>query len=530
MEAKVREFSKNIIEEINSAKLDFYSEVIEKIGSDNTIIFYCKFCEFLWYENLYSKKSPMSNISKITLALGEIIRWVKSQKHVNDQTIDLKIDFGSYFKLALKTVDSRSAFLSYSGGLFDVESVSDSEVKFIYKSADIEKYESINHLLITDHKDYKTEIFNKKLSQGKKSGRMLNPNFISRAIVNTEFTLPNDYRMLNYTISELKEFWYQLYKYVKSTELLNKNVLKGITNYTDENKFANDIHIPIIKKDQMKPKGLEFQKYSDLLDMFSFNGNNKFKRIHSSLVTEPFIELSGERYCTVPMFLHYYETQRYTLQIFDKYIDYYEKNSTLTVIKDDFRRESLLTERLDSIFEGFTKKGKNIKVKDTDIDYIVYDNLNKTLMCFELKWLTEPHTPTEIIGKDVNLVKALEVQLPKYKRSINEDVDNILKKAFGTDFNETPEHFYYFVVTDITIGSGHLNRNEFKVVNFRMLQKAVCDSAFNLYLAAQKLDSNLYIDSYNDYFEKVSLKSICFSIGVSQPESRYRGGFSLSVN
>lgn len=531
MEDKVKEFSRIIIEEINKVKLDFYSNVVKKIGSDNTILFYCRFCEYIWYQNYYSKKSPMHNVSKITFTLSEIIRWVKSQKHVNDQAMDLEIDFGAYFELALKTVDSRSAFLSYSGGLFDVESVNSCEVKFKYKSSEIEKYESINFLLITDHKASKNEKYKKKIENGKKRRRLLNPNFISKAIIDTEFDLPNDYKMLSYNISELKEFWYQLYNYVKSIEKSNRKVLKGIKEikyHTNEIKFVNAIQIPIFKKDQLKCNGIELQKCSDLIDMFSFNGNNKFNRIHSSLVTEPLIELSGKRYCTVPMFLYYYEIQRYTLQIFDKYIDYYEKNSTQTVIKDDFKREPLLIERMDKIFNVFTRKGRNIKIKETDIDYIVYDSLNKTLLCFELKWLTEPHTPIEIIGKDVNLVKALEDQLPKYKRAINEECENILKKAFGTDFNETPEKFYYFVVTDITIGSGLLDRSEFKVINCRMLQKALCDSEFNLYLAAQKLDSEFYIGSYNNFFENVNLKSNCFGIEVSQPESKYREGFSLN--
>jgi hypothetical protein len=159
----------------------------------------------------------------------------------------------------------------------------------------------------------------------------------------------------------------------------------------------------------------------------------------------------------------------------------------------------------------------------------VYDENSKTLICFELKWIIEPFTPSEITKKEKSLEKAIKKQLPTYKKAVEENTSKTLKVAFGNNFNETPNNFYYFVLTNVSVGSGLLDREIYKIANIRMLEKALAESEGNLEILSKILTEERYIQNVSSYFEFKMSKQNCFGINIIQPEFRYKGGFSLDI-
>ncbi|WP_415841431.1 hypothetical protein, partial [Paenibacillus xylanexedens] len=247
---------------------------------------------------------------------------------------------------------------------------------------------------------------------------------------------------------------------------------------------------------------------------------------HSSFITEPIIKLANGKYIIIPTTLFDFQIERYVLQVFDKHIGFKQKMK-LKVQTDDYKREDIFTAKLNILFNDFKFKNDGLKIGSTDIDYLVYDENSETVVCFEAKWITEPYTPTEIVNKDRSLKKALEIQLPNYQRELESNTETLLKKAFGHHFNAKPKYFFYFALTNLSIGSGSLDRSIYKVINFRLLKKALRDTDYNILEASQKLNFDFYIQDYNKFIESIVSTSSCFGAEVRQPEFRYLGGYDL---
>ncbi|MFC5559438.1 hypothetical protein ACFPN4_10100 [Ureibacillus thermophilus] len=527
---ELKPFSDKILREIDKIRKEFNRDVVNKIGSNNAIIFYCKLYEVLFYEYLKTHGEFKVNDTKLLLTIGEIIKWVSQEKFIEDKEIrnlDVEV-LTTYFYKALEVEQSNSAFLSRFGELFKAMILDTNKVEFFYQNEEIQFFEHVNHLLLTDYLQQKSFKFNELIRKGRKKGRYINAAFIAKSIVETEFELPDDYSVLGFTIGQLKEFWTHVIREAENVNHRNRVYFKELVKAGKATTLEeiNGLKILEIDINKWKLRSLSKEQAMQLLDILSYNGQKKLNSIYSSLISEPIIKLPDNRYIVIPSSLAFYQAERYTLQVFDRFISYYQ-NKGEKVHTDDYKREDIFVNKLNRLFANFKYKNDTIKISNSNIDYLVYDENSKTLICFEIKWMIEPLTPTEIKNKDATLRKALEIQLPSYKKEIEENTLEILKKAFGHDFNDIPDNYYYFVLTNISIGSGLLDRSKFKIINFRMLQKAVRESSENLFNASQILQEDTYIRDANKFIESVITKNTCFGIEISQPEFKYKGGFSL---
>lgn len=530
--------SSRIFAEIDKVRAGFKTDIIDYVGSHNTILLYCKLHEIFYYNYFFSKGQHIQNTSKLKYTISEIISWVSREKFIEDKEIkeiDLyklenKLEF--YFNKAIEVSECSSAFLSNHANIFNVVKVNENIVEFIYKSEDIEKFEYINHLLITDYIQSKRKEYENKMRKGQHQKKYrINPFlFNAESILDTDLNLPDDYRMLDISIAQIKEFWLNIYilayKVDKSNLDYAKSYAKSKGRISLSGGFKN-IEIVELNIKEWPLEKLDEKSLNLLLEMFSYNGIKKEQTIHSSFITEPIIKLASGKYILIPTTLFDFQIERYVLQVFDRHIDFKQQKMKLKVQTDDYKREDIFTAKLNILFNSFKFKKDGIKVSSTDIDYIVYDENSETVVCFEAKWITEPYTPTEIVNKDKSLKKALEVQLPNYQRELESNTDYILKKAFGHHFSGKPKYFYYFVLSHLSIGSGSLNRSLYKVINFRLLQKSLRDANYNIQEASQKLNSDFYFQNYNKFTESIVSTSICFGVEVRQPKSRYLGGYDL---
>ncbi|PWW20221.1 hypothetical protein DFO73_11635 [Cytobacillus oceanisediminis] len=526
----LKSISNKIFEEMDLIKNDFFREVVSVIGSNNTISYYCKLYEALFYDYLKTYETFINNDAKIIHVIAEIIKWVWEGEIVEDKDFS-NIDFNvlhNYFQKVYEVHQSNTAFLSEYFNLFTANIINDEKVSFTYINKEVDFYEKVNHLLITDFQEHKGRKIIEKKEKAKKNGRYLNAQFHAKNLVECDFELPDDYRILDFTIGQVKEFWKHLYTDAWNKKSLNVLEFKKFVNKNQEISYdkVNNFKLMEVNPEKWNLRSLTLDKAKDMLEILSFNGQKKFNRIHSSLISEPIIKMPDSRYIIIPSAIFSHEPERYSLQVFDKHISYYQ-NIGQEVPTDDDRREVIFVEKLYKLFRDFKYKKDSVNIPDSDIDYIVFDEITKTLICFELKWITEPFTPSEIKTKEKPLVKGLEIQLPKYKNAAEGNTLKTLKSAFGNNFDETPVNFYYFVLTNLTIGSGFLNRSTYKIVNIRMLEKALSECENNLKVLSEILFEERYIKNAGDFIETTVTTKKCLGIEISQPEFSYKGGFSL---
>ncbi|MGD6897080.1 hypothetical protein [Bacillus infantis] len=528
----LKRVSDQILVQASEVKAEFIENVLKKFGSNNTIMFYCRLYEYFIYEYITEHQKYPDYNSKQLYSLSEIIKWVWSEDFEEDNEYELdETEFYKlvhYFEKAFNVHQSSSAFLSEYATLFRAEIINDNNITFNYKTKEIGFFENVNHVLITEYRLYKSAIYGDKVQKARKRGRYLHPRYLASMLIDTEFHLfPSNYRILRYTIAQIKEFWENIYEVVIGER---KEMDSKFINWAKKGRKLEEFsEIPIIKIDitTWNFKELTQENAIELLDIFSFNGKKKLKgTIHSSLISEPIVKLRDSSYILMSFALPFYEPERYSLQVLDKYIDYYEKNK-IVVWNDQDKRETLFIDRLNIIFKDFIYKNSSINIPNSNIDYIIYDEKTESLVCFELKWIIEPNTPSEIKSKDKPLEKALSKQLPTYKRAVQEHTTEVLEKAFGRNFTYSPKNYFYFLLTNVTVGSGLLDRNDFKIINIRMLQKALRETENDLQKASEILEEERYIIDIENYFELVISNHNIFGVNISQPEGKYLGGFSL---
>lgn len=535
MANQLKDISQIIFENMAETKKEFSEDIIKKLGSNETLIVYCKLCEMLNWFALAERKESKS--TKLILTVAEIIKWVAEEEYVDgvEKFEDVNVKkLERYYWKAYEAEQSTSAFLSENAKLFNVNilnSEKDKErVQFKYKTKEIDYYESVNHLLVNDYLLSKGIAAQKYVEKYSKHGTPTD-RLRTHAIINTEFELPDEYKIYNFTIGQIKEFWNEIYLQSMKVKSENQKTFKRLFQSHKPTvwKDVNDFNLIKLNYEGWNLQSMNIDQIQELLEILSYSGKKKLKTIHSSMVSEPIIKFPNGDYYIIPSVLWYHEAERYTLQILDKFVAHYQ-NKGMTVATDDAKREMMFVQRLNDVFSYSKFKNDGVKIKDTDIDYIVYDQLSDTVICFETKWIIEPFTPSEIASKDKPLKKALEVQLPKYKEGLESNTEEILKKAFGKEFNHRPKHFYYFVLTNLTIGSGNLDRSNFKVINYRMLKKAVHDTKGNLLAVSQRLNAGItYLPKIKGNIDYKKTKTNCFGVEIIQPEFKVNNEFSLEI-
>jgi len=74
-----------------------------------------------------------------------------------------------------------------------------------------------------------------------------------------------------------------------------------------------------------------------------------------------------------------------------------------------------------------------------DVDLLIWSPAEQGVLALELKWFVAPADYREVLNLLNKAEQALRDQLPKYRCALSEDIDGLLRRAFGVDVASTPK-------------------------------------------------------------------------------------------
>lgn len=360
-------------------------------------------------------------------------------------------------------------------------------IKFNSISEEISLYEKINEILLREQNN--NNGFRVGLafhSIDRISGNLGNVEKASlKSVLATKllFEMPDEFVIGKYTMSQITEVWYK--------------VIREAIIFSDENRIKlsemSADNISLLSLCRLNWEKWNFQVVDKettkaILDELTFK---IAKGKYTSLSNQPLLELpDGDKMISPKFILNYAHERNILTTLYRKY-----PNSS------DEVKEGLFINDLSEVIKGYTslEEASDINLPDTNVDYLLYDHRTSTLVAFELKWLTEPSTPVEIDNKDKEIEKAIQTQLVNYENGIKADISGFMVKAFKRDLKV--KKLFLFVLTRGTIGSGKVKRSEnYKVINFRMLKKALHDYKADLQNAAEALKNEEYYPKEGIHF------------------------------
>lgn len=495
IEKKVREIEAIIDQDFEG--LDFWC-----ISPDAAIILACQVFEelALQYNEQISKST--SNYMKILLKnqkldLMQGLEWLIKQCYVKCKadgfTLESNVPLIDYTQEALKKAlihsQAEQIFMPYGQKLYiasiNNDKPNEEEIEFKFPSEGFALNEGINSVLLDEHNQYKM----KKYEKTDKTIRKLfdnTPEMVyqtrSMARVEYDFDFPNEYKIGPYTIKDIKNVWRRVIRdawWADRDNTIDK--LKNTDNYPN---------LREIKIENWSLDDVSEEVATKLIDDLTYFGQKKGQQRYTTPITEPIFQLSDGRKIISPKFILYHQPGRNILSTLNRiYGDEANIDSDL--------KEIIFINELGKITREYPNLivCHSVPVEGTNIDYGIYDRKTNALVLFEMKWFVEPVTPVEVKSKDKEIKKGLHSQLPKYKKAVDKNTNEFTIKAFKEtlEVKETS----YFVLTRVTIGSGLIEPCSFKVVNYRMLKKALYDAEGNLNEAAEKLNSEFYYPKLN---------------------------------
>ncbi|WP_226586059.1 hypothetical protein [Halobacillus litoralis] len=474
---------------------------IKKINNMISEIVPVEFAQFGVNANISSREKIMDEHEALSLLVREVIKNNKSQEKIKNVDKTVFHFTNEAFSRALEQIRAESLFTSMYHGLFDCEVLSvrsgNECIKFSYKSSEIACYEAVNAFILEDFNNVKRINYESPEKLGIKN---LSPwTFIkirqnADKWMDVEFQLPNDFQVGPYTIRQIKEVW---------AYVITKAYLEYYSNV--KRKFPTLMEL---NYQDWRFKYSSKEMAETLINDLTYNGyrnktNVNGKPIYTTLLTEPILEINNKKLISPTLILNY-QASRNILSTLNRI---YEGHPKFDPSMHSDRKEEIFTKELIDNF----KKFPNLKFSNsigltqpekTDVDFIIYDMDSMSLICFELKWLNEPVTAVEIKNKDEELEKGINVQLPNYEKGVSHDLNKFMLKAFKKEYDV--KEISYFVLTKGTIGSGKISRENYHIINQRMLEKALSDSQGDLQSAIEKLKNHKYLPKQGKHFELVS--------------------------
>lgn len=343
--------------------------------------------------------------------------------------------------------------------------------------------EIVNNLLLEEHnksQSEKMEILNKRIA-GKYKNILKNQTRrkefckdFSNEWTNLIFNYPEDLIVAKYSIKNLKYVWSKIMYLALLKDLENlfnspDSILKGISPISE----ADLPCLASINLEEFDKKIIDKSVLESILIDMSYTGIMKGRQKYSDLMTAPIIEIDNIQYIAPRFFLNNLGSRNVIANLNRIYEGEIDKNTEL--------KEAFFLEEIDNSLKRYPnlKRASNIKLEDgfPDIDYALYDSTRKVLLLLELKWITEPHTSREIISRDEDISKGVNIQLIAYIKAVESDVERFMLKAF--DEKLEVKIIESFVTTKISLGSGLIENIE-KVINVRMLKRSLTDTNGNL--------------------------------------------------
>ncbi|WP_339322949.1 hypothetical protein [Paenibacillus sp. FSL W8-0194] len=416
-----------------------------------------------------------------------------------DQCIELLNTSSLYQYVEVNYKGIRPGILSPS-----LEEDSPDQITIAFRPVDdkIQRYEIMNEILIEEN----SRLYQDRMSAIKQALHRKYPKLMNwrmkdayySAIANSQtdllFHFPDEMDLAGYKVKDIKHVWSKLlYKAYMASHAARKDCLPILDKIgvLPEHMLPNLLYF--IHVDEFD--GVDRHVVEAILDDLTF-GTMKGKQKYGSLMTEPIIKLTDGARFVSPTFISHNLAGR-------------NINATLnriyagTVDKDTVSKEAYFVHELEEVLRLFpTLKGggpTQLPGDLPDVDYAIYDPISKTIAALEMKWITEPVTAQEIVSRDEDLYKGLHVQIPNYEAGITANLQSFMKKTFGEI--DPVDHINYFVLTKISIGSGKINDGSNRIINIRMLKKALFDHGGNLYEATQSLRTGAYLPQENVHYK-----------------------------
>lgn len=448
-------------------------------------------------------------------------------KQLNNSNESYKINDIKDFKLLIKKEfhqvslvheKMEDLFISYHKGIYKHEIVENDglvNLHFTYIDTTFANLEAINQAIIEENN---TNIQNKLLqfekylieigfAENKSTFLKLKAQFI----VNVNFSLPDTYMIMDFSIIEIKRIWSNIVLEALITMEKNKTKYfkKDLSTCTVHNNyydtaFQTQINYkgPIIKDymnssykksfiidtEKFTVPGVDDSKVKRFFEYHSFNTGQSH---NLPFLLKPFYKNEDGKVISSTRLILNNKLERNTISLFNRMFKEKANN-------DSHNKEAIVIEKLKKSLSTYCNLTvfPSKKINDTDIDIIIYDTNSKALLLMESKWFIEPVYPIEILSKNEEIIKGLTEQLPKYKKFINNNPNDFCELLLGDTLEIDSVH--YFVFTQNSIGSFSKQVvTDYKVINFRMLMKALEDTKGNLKEASYNLQKEQYYPRYN---------------------------------
>lgn len=503
--------------EMKSTELEVYNYKLDDAIIAALQLFELKLSELqnINYANPIWKRERIYDLQE---ALALIIEWIYRYGSTNStQTTSGQKNFSMIedaFKIANDYLILETSIKSISQGLMKEQKQSEVDTIYVdFISSEVAYFEAVNEIILTDYNRQKVnkmpEIDVRKMQRiGIIAGTAINSRMKQK--LDIEFELPDNYVIGPYSIKQIKEIW----GYVMTKAFLQ--LMDNISNikYTP-------LLMQLLEMEKFTYKYSSKNEINGLLNDLTYRGNYKKKNsrnkeIYSNFLTEPILEIDGVKHISPSIVLNYQVSRNILSTLNRIYGDDSHKQKAEQFNRDIIKYVEVYPNLL------YAQEVPIKKPIQTDVDFALFDQQTETLLIFEIKWFNEPVTPIEIKSKDAELEKATIKQLPNCYSGILHNPTEFINKAFKVKLSNPKNlNLQGYVLTRCTVGSGNINRNNFEVINLKMLLTALKDCNGDLLAVKQLLNDRAYYPKKNVNF---NFDTVTYKIGDYELK---RGGYSL---
>lgn len=373
-------------------------------------------------------------------------------------------------------------FPSFWNGIYKVdrEETDDNKITFKYKNDSIAHYEASNGIFLDRFNKENDEKFQVFSEMAPKNDLEDYSWFMADKWVDLLFSIPGEYKISDYTVDDLKK--------------VLKNLYFAATLRMAENIKTENIEILLLNEHDWDYNALGIDKntFMKIIDDLTFTSMSKSEQEKANPFLAPIFTLREGR-VLIPHFLLQNSVQRNLLTSLVR--KYEEANH------DSELRLSIVTNPLNQFLSSnfpHLLTFEQVPLNGSDLDYIIYDTNTHHMTIFEIKSFNEPITALEIKNKDKDITKGIQQQLLKHREFLSEihNLDGLANKLEIPKIEESS----YFLLTENTIGSGYIDRNEINTVNLRMFMQSLTDTSGQLKESSNLLNENRYMPQENiDY-------------------------------
>lgn len=253
--------------------------------------------------------------------------------------------------------------------------------------------------------------------------------------------LPEEWQFESFSLKEYKEFWRVLLtlSFIHSLSCMSSTAKGCGLNSCIMIKTYQDL-----EKIFRNRTNLSKERIRIIIDLITYNPNLK----NGDIIWQPLIKLSTLDYAISPALIMTSSYERNIISLINK-VDQ-KSYSKISSTKED-----IMTCEMRNKLKGYT----NLKTAFhrplpeplPDMDIVLYDDITKTLITGELKWLIATDSIQEVCARDEDIKKGVE-QVKLIKEYISNNLSDTLNRAFENR-NYEVESIFSCVITRNNVGT-----------------------------------------------------------------------------